>query len=120
MKIVRISTTRPNLGLKQNFSGTLFDTALKLTFYKHKWSWLLERAGPGGSPLHKQYRVCDEPKGVVFGSVWSESGYRHCPFWSCQEIGYDFPQNYGSVWTYLLFQFQMNEKESRNMTIQKD
>ena len=32
-----------------------------------------------------------------------------CPFWS--GIGYGFRGNYGSVWTYLSFQFQMSKKE---------
>ena len=32
-----------------------------------------------------------------------------CPFWS--GVGYDFRGNYGSVWTYLWFQFQMSKNE---------
>ena len=36
--------------------------------------------------------------------------YTFCPFWS--GIGYGFRGNYGSVWRYLLFQFQMNKKET--------
>ena len=31
------------------------------------------------------------------------------PFWS--EIGYGFRENYGSVWTYLSFQFKMSKEE---------
>ena len=31
------------------------------------------------------------------------------PFWS--ENGYGFRGNYGNVWTYLQFQFQMSKKE---------
>ena len=40
---------------------------------------------------------------------WSENGYRLCPFWP--GIGCGFRGNYGSVWAYLLFQFQMGKKE---------
>ena len=29
----------------------------------------------------------------------------------CSEVGYSFRGNYGSVWTYLPFQFQMRKKE---------
>ena len=50
-----------------------------------------------------------DPKGRVFGPFWSENGYRLCPFWS--GIGYGFRGNYGSVWTYLSFQFQVTKNE---------
>ena len=46
-------------------------------------------------------------KGIVFPPFWSENGFGLCPFWS--GIGYGFQGNYGSVRTYLLFQFQINE-----------
>ena len=48
-------------------------------------------------------------KGMVFTPFWSENGYRLCSFWSGIECG--FQGNYGSVGTYLLFQFQMSNKE---------
>ena len=37
--------------------------------------------------------------------------YKIAPFWS--ENGYGFRGNYGSVWTYFLFQFQMNTEKER-------
>ena len=40
---------------------------------------------------------------------WSENGYTLCPFWS--GIGCGFRGNYGSVLTFLSFQFQMSKKE---------
>ena len=46
---------------------------------------------------------------MIFAPFWSENGYGLCPFYS--GIGYGFRGNYGSVWTYLSFQFQMNKKE---------
>ena len=49
------------------------------------------------------------PHRVGFLWRWSENGYTLCPFWS--GIGYGFRGNYGSVWTYLSFQFQMSEEE---------
>ena len=57
--------------------------------------------------LFKPYHV--PPQRVWFlGLFWSENGYRLCPFWS--GIGqYGFRGNYGSVWTYLSFQFEMNK-----------
>ena len=65
--------------------------------------------GGGGTPLYKPYRLCAAPTGTVFGSFWSENGYTLFPFWS--GFGYGFQGNYGSVWKYLSFQFQMNKKE---------
>ena len=50
----------------------------------------------------------------VWKWAWILDGYTFCPFWS--GIGYGFRGNYGSVWTYLSFRFQMNEKE-RNIRI---
>ena len=38
------------------------------------------------------------PKGMIFGPFWSENRY-------------GFQGNYGNVWTYLSFQFQINKKE---------
>ena len=52
--------------------------------------------------------------GKVLGPFWFENGPRLCPFWS--GIGYGFRGNYGNVWKYLSFQFQMNKK-NRNMRI---
>ena len=60
----------------------------------------------GGTSLYKLYRY---PKGRVFAPFWSENEYTFCPLWS--GIGYGFLGNYGSVWTYLSFQFQMSKKE---------
>ena len=45
-----------------------------------------------------------------FAPLWSQNGYRFCPF--CSGIGYGFGRNYGCVSMCLLFQFQMNKKES--------
>ena len=47
--------------------------------------------------------------GYGFWFFSSENGYTLFPFWS--GIGYGFQGNYGSVWTYLPFQFQMIKKE---------
>ena len=55
---------------------------------------------PGGRAL---------PYIMVFVPFRSENGCRFCSFWS--GIGYAFRGNYGSVWTYLSFQFQMNQRE---------
>ena len=67
---------------------------------------------PGGTPLYKPYRYVP-PHRVGFSAVlvWKRvyTGYTLCPFWS--GIGFGFRGNYESVWTYLLFQFQMSEKE---------
>ena len=49
------------------------------------------------------------PSGRVFAPFWSQNRYTLCPLRS--GIGYGFPENYGSVWTYLSFQFQMSKKE---------
>ena len=43
--------------------------------------------------------------------LWSEKGYRLCPFWS--GIGYGFLGNYGIVWTYSSFQYQMWKKKEK-------
>ena len=48
--------------------------------------------------------------GRVFAPVWSENGYRFCPFWS--GVGYGLRRNYGCVSMCSSFQFQMNKKES--------
>ena len=50
------------------------------------------------------------PQRVGFGAFLVWDGYTLCPFWS--GIGYGFRGNYGSVWKYLSFQFQMSKKES--------
>ena len=65
---------------------------------------------PGGedSP-HINHISMYRPKGYGFWAFWSENGYTLCPFRS--EIGYGFRGNYRSVWTYLSFQFQLNNKE---------
>ena len=57
------------------------------------------------------YSLCVAPKGMVFAPFWSENGYAFCPFWS--GIRYDFGGNYGNVWTYLSFQFQMSTGKER-------
>ena len=49
------------------------------------------------------------PKGMVYVPFRSENGGRLCTFWS--GIGYGFRGNYGNVWTFQLFQFQMIKKE---------
>ena len=45
-----------------------------------------------------------------FAPLWSENGYRFCPFWS--GIGYGLRRNYGCVSMCSSFQFQVNKKES--------
>ena len=49
------------------------------------------------------------PKWYGYGLFRSLNEYTLCPFWS--GIGYGFRENYGSVWTYLPLQFQINKKE---------
>ena len=62
---------------------------------------------PRGYSLILAIQVCAAPSGRVFAPVWSENGYTLCPFWS--GIGYGFWGNYGGVWPYLSFQFQMSK-----------
>ena len=49
------------------------------------------------------------PKGYGFLAFWSENRYTLRPILS--GIGCCFRRNYGSVWMYLSFQFQMSKKE---------
>ena len=55
------------------------------------------------------------PKGRVFAPFWSENGHILCSVLS--GIGCGFQENYGSVRTYLLFQFQMSN--NNNIIIKK-
>ena len=82
------------------------------------WRWTFEYSievdaysklgGGGDTPLYKPYRYVPLQR-VVFAPFWSENWYRLCLFWS--GIGYGCRGNYGSVWTYLSFQFQISKKE---------
>ena len=73
-------------------------------------------SGVGVLPYISHLGVCPPPfKGMVFAPFWSENGYTFCPFWS--GIGYGLRGNYGSVWTYLLFQIQMNTGKERLMYV---
>ena len=65
--------------------------------------------GGGGNPLNKPYRYVLPQRLGFLRTFWSEKGYRLCLFWS--GIGYAFEGNYGSLRTYLLFQFQVSKKE---------
>ena len=58
--------------------------------------------GGGGGDTHFIY-VPPTGQGFCAVLVWKKV-YRLCQF--CSGIGYGFWGNYGSVWTYLLFQFQ--------------
>ena len=49
--------------------------------------------------------VCAAPKGRGFAPFWSENGHIDFAHFG---IGYGFQGNYGSVRTYLLFQFLMS------------
>ena len=63
--------------------------------------------GVGVLPYISHLGMCPpHPKNMVFVPFWAENGNTFCPFWS--GIGYGLQGNYGSVRTYLLFQFQMN------------
>ena len=64
----------------------------------------------GVLPYISHIDMC-HPKGYGFTLVpfKSENRHRFSLFWS--GIGYGFRGNYSSVWMYLLFQFQMNQKE---------
>ena len=64
----------------------------------------------GVLPYISHIDMC-HPKGYGFTSVpfKSENRFRFSLFWS--GIRYGFRGNYSSVWMYLLFQFQMNQKE---------
>ena len=71
-----------------------------------------EQNVPVGTPLYKLYRyVPSHQVARVFAPFWSENGYTLCPVWS--GIWYSFRGNYGIVWTYLSFQFQMSKKERK-------
>ena len=63
----------------------------------------------GGCLFYKPYSYVQPLEGRVFAPYWSENGYRLCTLWC--GIGCGFRGNYESVWMYLSFQFQMNEKE---------
>ena len=54
----------------------------------------------------------------VWKRAWILDGYTFCPFRSV--IGYGFWGNYGNVWTYLSFPFQMNKKEREIFEFEKD
>ena len=56
-----------------------------------------EKVATFRTPAHTAKKVASAPRVTL------------CPFWS--EIGYGFLGNYGIVWTYLSFQFQMSKKE---------
>ena len=73
------------------------------------WLRQRKRRGGGGILPYISYQVFAVPSGRVFAPFWFENGYTLCPFWS--GIGYGFRGNYGSVWTYLPFQFQMSKEE---------
>ena len=59
-------------------------------------------AGRGGGDTHFIY-VPPTGQGFCAVLVWKKV-YRLCQF--CSGIGYGFLGNFGSVWTYLFFQFQ--------------
>ena len=63
----------------------------------------------GGGVLPYISYIGASPSGRVFAPFWSQNRYTLCPLRS--GIGYGFPENYRSVWTYLSFQFQMSKKE---------
>ena len=58
------------------------------------------------------------PSGRVFMPFWCENGNTLCSFWS--GIGLSFRGNFGSVWTFLSFQFQMSKKETEICEFQLD
>ena len=77
------------------------------------------------SSIHKPQSAIELPGGVnpyiyriqslwlrsgrVFAPLWSENGYTLCPI-RCG-VAYGLRRKYGSVWTYLSFQFQISKKE---------
>ena len=67
----------------------------------------------GDTPLCKLCRYV--PPHRVRCLFWSENWYTLCPFWS--RNGYSFWGNYGSVWTYLSFKFQIRNTERKRNTI---
>ena len=68
------------------------------------WSLTFLRDPPGSTPLY-----IDMYRPRVFAPLWSENKYRLCSFWS--GIGCGFQGNCVSVRRYLLFHFQMWNKE---------
>ena len=38
--------------------------------------------GGGGTPLYMEYRYTPPQRVWFFAPLWSENGYRLCPFWS--------------------------------------
>ena len=80
-----------------SLNGVLMHPGISGVYTYEITSWP-EQNFPRGTPLFKPYRY------VPRQGVWF-----FAPFWS--EIGYYFRENYGSVWTYLSFQFKMREEE---------
>ena len=78
---------------------------------KHGFIW------GGGSPWYKPYWHVP-PQRLGLGSLWSENGYRFCPFWSW--IGYGVRGNYDCVSMCSSFQFLMNKKEHVICELQMD
>ena len=93
-------------------TNTLISGVGVLPYIRHLGVWWGGGGGGGGGggpPPPPPF------KGMVFAPCWSENGYTFCPFWS--GIGYGLRGNYGSVWTYLLFQIQMNTGKERLMYV---
>ena len=65
---------------------------------------------PGGyTPLHKPFWHVPPQSRRVNAPLWSENGYRLCPFWS--GIGYGFRGSYGRVWTHRFNSNRVRKKE---------
>ena len=65
----------------------------------------------GGTPLYKPYRYVPPHRVGFLRRLGLSTGihFAHFGFWS--GIGLGFRGNYGSVGTFLSFQFQMSKKE---------
>ena len=97
-------------------------TSTNVVFAKTSLACLDHQPGSGGGGyfliLYISHICMAAPSGRVFTPFWCENVNTLCSFWS--GIGYGFRGNYGSVWTFLSFQFQMSKKEREICKFQID
>ena len=102
----------------------LFDlfTSTNFVFDKTSLARLDHQPGRGAGGyvliLYISHICMAAPSGRVFTPFWCENVNTLCSFWS--GIGLSFRGNYGSVWTFLSFQFQMSKKEREICDFQLD
>ena len=67
----------------------------------------MEQNVPGGTPLYELYRYVSSHQVGFLRPFGLKTGIHFARIW------YGFRGNYGIVWTYLSFQFQMSKKERK-------